>query len=497
MLIIHIALERHHHGDGIMKLRDQGMSKEEVLSTLEQYKAQDMDWKSGRAFAYVYDAGREADAVAKGAMTMFLSENALDPTVFPSLLRIENELVSMMLEHLGGSDEGVGNFTSGGTESIMLAVKTARDRFRKLHPEIERPQIVLPETAHAAFQKSAHYLDLDVVLVPVDTTSFRAIPELTAEAINDKTCLIVGSAPSYAHGVVDPIRELGQIALQHDVLLHVDGCVGGFILPYFKRLGANVPDFDFSVPGVTSISVDLHKYAFAPKGASLVLYRNKSLRKHQIYACASWSGYTIVNNAVQSSKSGGPMAAAWATMAYHGDAGYMTLARRMYDATRQALEGIAGMPDLQIMGTPHMNLIAFTSDTVNVFHIVDEMKERGWILQAQLRSPCSPTNIHLSINPHTLEHMPAMLEALEESIEAARTLPSGNLAPMIQDAFANLDPSQVGDDMLNQMLAMAGIQGVGLPGRMAEINEVLDALPSAFRETLLIHFVNELFIQRG
>jgi sphinganine-1-phosphate aldolase len=308
-----------------MKIPQHGLSREQILTTLEAYRADDMPWRDGRTWAYVYDPGPAAEEVIKQAYMMYLTENALDPTVFPSLLRLENELVAMAAAHLHGGASVVGNFTSGGTESIILAVKTARDHARDKRPHITEPEIVMPATAHAAFQKAAHYLGIKPVLVPVEPRSFKADVEALRRAITTNTILLVGSAVSYAHGVVDPIRELGQLALEHDLLLHVDACMGGFLLPYFRRLGAPVPDFDFSVPGVTSMSMDFHKYAFAAKGASVVLYRDKELRKYQIFTCANWSGYTMINATVQSSKSGGPLAAAWAVLHFIGDGGYLEI----------------------------------------------------------------------------------------------------------------------------------------------------------------------------
>jgi glutamate/tyrosine decarboxylase-like PLP-dependent enzyme len=293
-----------------MRIPEQGWSRERVFAQLESYRDGDMPWRDGRTWAYIYDPGREAEQVIKDAFSSYLTENGLDPTVFPSSLRMENEVVAMAAAHLSGDEHVVGSFTSGGTESILLAVKAARDWAREHRPEIAEPEILLPETAHAAFQKAAYYLGLKPVLVPVDATSFRADPDAIRNAITPSTILVVGSAISYAHGVVDPIRELGQIALERELLLHVDGCMGAFLLPYFRRLGAKLPDFDFGVPGVTSISMDLHKYAFAAKGASTILYRSKALRKYQMYACSNWTGYTVINPTVQSTKSAGPIAAA-------------------------------------------------------------------------------------------------------------------------------------------------------------------------------------------
>jgi glutamate/tyrosine decarboxylase-like PLP-dependent enzyme len=269
--------------------------------------------------------------------------------------------------------------------------------------------------------------------------------------------------------------------------------MGAFLLEYFRRLGAPVPDYDFRVPGVTSISMDLHKYAFAAKGASTILYRSKELRKHQMYACSNWTGYTVINPTVQSTKSAGPIAAAWAALNFIGDDGYLEMTRRVYDATRKIVAAVDDMPDLRVLGRPDMNLVAFTSDTVSVFHIIDEMKERGWYVQPQLAYGSSPENIHLSINPESVRWADAMLADLRECTEKAKTLPSGHLAASIRESFGGMDPQDLDDSVLQGMLGMAGIEGTALPERMAEINEVLNALPVPLRERILVTYLNELF----
>jgi glutamate/tyrosine decarboxylase-like PLP-dependent enzyme len=478
-----------------MSIPKHGLSRDEVIRRLEAFRAGDMKWRDGRTWAYVYDPGREAEEVIKQAFSMYLTENALDPTVFPSTLLLENELVGLAAAHLKGDADVVGNFTSGGTESIILAVKTARDRARALRPEIREPELVLPSTAHAAFQKACHYLDVRPVIVPVDPKSFKADPAAMRAAVTKQTLMLVGSAISYAHGVVDPIRELGEIALEKDLLLHVDGCMGGFLLPYFRRLGAPVPDFEFNVPGVTSISMDLHKYAFAAKGASVILHKNKELRKYQIYACANWTGYTVINPTVQSTKSGGPLAAAWAVLHFIGDDGYLEIARNVLDATRRIAAGVSEIPGLRLLGQPEMNLVAFTSDEVSVFHVIDEMKQRGWYIQPQLGFDSSKENIHLSINPASVHWVDALLADLRECVEKARALPSGELAAKLRPVVQALDPKSLGDEQLRGMLAMAGAGGTELPARMAEINEVMNALPAALREKLFVTYLNDLYKQ--
>ena len=477
------------------RIPERGWSKQRVLETLEAFRADDLPWRDARTWAYVYDPGPAAEEVIKAAFTMYLTENALDPTVFPSTLQLENELVAMAAAHLRGDADVVGNFTSGGTESIILAVKTARDRARERQPEIREPEIVLPTTAHAAFHKACHYLDVTPVHAAVDPTTFKADVASMRDAITPNTILLVGSAVSYAHGVVDPIEEIGQLALEKDLLLHVDGCMGGFLLPYFRRCGAPVPRFELDVPGVTSISMDFHKYAFAAKGASVLLHRNKELRRHQLYACSNWTGYTVINPTVQSTKSGGPLAAAWAALHFIGDDGYLRVAQTVLDMTREIAAYVDAHPDLRLLGRPEMNLVAFTSDTVSVFHVIDEMKQRGWYIQPQLGFGDSKENIHLSINPASVRWVDKLLADLGECVEKARALPSGELAARIREAFGQLDPAAIGPETLAGLLGMAGVDGTALPGRMAEINEVLNALPVRLRERLLVEYLNGLFRQ--
>lgn len=479
-----------------MKIPAHGLPRDEIMRKLKTFSDKDLPTKGGRTWAYVYDTGQaEVDEIGKQAYMMYLSENALDPTVYPSLLQIENELTAMARDHLRGDENVVGNFTSGGTESCMLAVKAARD-FARAKRGITQPEMVMPCTAHAAFHKAAHYFGVKKVITPVDPLTFKADVASMDQAITPNTIMLVGSAVSYAHGVVDPIRDIGQLALDRGVLFHVDGCIGAFMLPYFKRLGAPIPDFDFTVPGVTSISMDWHKYAYCPKGASVVLYRSKDLRKYQIYACADWTGYTVVNTTIQSSKTGGPMAASWAVLNFIGDAGYLEIARRTHEATKKIVAALHQMEDVRILGQPECCLVAFASDTVNVFHVIDEMKLRGWYIQPQLAYPGCRENIHLTVSAVSLDRTEAMLADLQECLAVAKSLGPGQTAELAA-SLATLDPDTMTEETFGQMLAAAGIQGTGLPERMAEINGLLNAMPAKLREKLLIEFLNDLFVYKG
>ncbi|MDX6268453.1 MAG: sphinganine-phosphate aldolase, partial [Frankiales bacterium] len=346
------------------------------------------------------------------------------------------------------------------------------------------------------FQKACHYLGLEAVLVDVDPATFRAVPSLVAEAVTERTVLLVASAASYAHGVVDPVEEIAAIGLERGIPVHVDGCIGGWLLPYFRRLGVDVPAFDFRVPGVTSMSVDLHKYAYSPKGASVVLYDDAALRRKQFYACADWTGYTMINATVQSTKSGGPLAAAWAVLHAVGDDGYLELARQTLEATRRLVEGVVKIDGLRVLGEPEMALVAIASDSsdsaVDVFVLCDEMNARGWYVQPQLGYRGLPASMHLTLTASSDAVVDDLLVDLAIAVEAARGVTVGDASLLA--AVQGLDPDSLGDDVLATLLPLAGIEpGEGLPERMAAINTLLEAMPMRLRERLLVEFLGLLF----
>lgn len=470
-----------------------GRNKDEVLRALEDFRSRDVPWREGKAFGYVFDAKVDALDAGKKAYLAFLSENGLDPTSFPSLLRLENEVIAMCRAHVHGDEKVVGNFTSGGTESILLAMKAARDWARKNRPEITAPQILAPITAHAAFHKAAHYLGMEIVTFDCDADTHRANLDAARAAITDRTIALIGSAPSYAYGVIDDIPGLAALAEEKDLWMHVDACMGGILLPYMEKLGETVAPFDFRVKNVWSLSMDLHKYGFCPKGASVVLYRDKGLRKHQIYACAEWSGYTIVNAAMQSSKSGGPLAGAWATMTCMGEDGYLALTQEMRAATKRYAEGIASIPGLKLLAEPDMTLIAFTSDEFHVFHLPDLMKKRGWYIQPQLGFGPHRENVHLSVTSANVPHVDAFLADLRAAVEEARRIPKDPALDGIAEMAAHIDPTTIDDAVFSQLLAFGGMKSAGVPAASAPINLILDRLPKPIVKAILVHFLNDLF----
>jgi len=479
----------------MIQIPQKGKAKEEIFQTLESYKGDDLDWKSGRVMGYVYEPGEKAKDVINQAYTMYLSENALDPLTFPSLLRLENEVVAMTAGLLNSPPEVVGNFTSGGTESLMLAVKTARDFARATKPQITEPEMVLPITAHASLFKAAHYLGLKPVVTPVHDDSFKADVSAMRDAVTDNTILLVGSAPGYTHGVVDPISEIAALAREKDLLCHVDACVGGIHLSYMRKLGYEVPDFDFNVPGVTSLTTDLHKYGYAAKGASVVLYQNKELRRYQIWACSRWTGYTVINPAVTSSKTGGPMAAAWAVMNHLGDEGYREIVREVMAATQKLIDGISHIDGVRILGRPDMCMFALASDSdkINVYRLADEMKLKGWYLQPQFARENSPANLHISMNRSTVPQAEAFLEIFAETIEEMKQREPDDDTNLL---YAELEKLSINYDEATffKLAEMVGVTADQLPDRMEKINKLLEVLPYDVSEFMLVEFLNNLMV---
>ncbi len=460
-------------------------SIEEVLAALRALQAGDLPVHGGRTLAYVYDSGLpEVDRLGREAVAAYAGSNGLDPTSFPSLLAMENDLVGFACDLLDAPETAVGSVTSGGTESVLLAVQAARDA----RPDVARPSMVVPSTVHAAFHKAAHYFGVEARVVPVDAT-FRADVAATAAAIDDSTVLVVGSAPSYAHGVVDPIPALAALAAARGVRCHVDACIGGWVLPYAARLGRAVPPWTFAVDGVTSISVDTHKYGYAPKGTSLLVHRTPALRRPQYFASADWPGYTMLNSTMQSTKSGGPLAGAWAVVQHLGDAGYLRLAGEVFSAVDAIVSGVSTIDGLSVVAAPDSTLVALATDgSCDAFTVCDEMKTRGWYVQPQMSYGGHGPTIHLSVCAATLVHVEELVGALAASVASARVAGPVAVDPGVVAFIEALDPAGLSEEDFDGLLAASGLVGpdsassLVLPERMAEVNALLDvASPPAAR----------------
>jgi sphinganine-1-phosphate aldolase len=462
---------------------DKGRPASDVLAALADHRARDLQ-ADGRAFAFVYDAGNEVRELARSAYAACMNINGLDPTAYPSARTIENQVVGACLELLRAPAGAVGTATSGGTESVLLAVKAARDFAKKA-----RPKMLLPETAHACFHKAAHYFGVEIVSVKVDPVTLRADVADARAKMDDDVILVVGSAPSYTHGVVDPIEELAALAAERNCLMHVDACVGGCVLPFLRDEGIAVPAFDFAVPGVTSISIDLHKYGFAPKGVSVLLQRRREVRDAQYFACANWTGYSIVNSTTLGSKSTAAMGAAFALMHHLGREGYRARARKMYEATRTLVGAIRETPGLTVLGDPQTNLFAFTTTDGDVFELADRLGERGWHVQPTYAFGPSPGHIHLTVDPGNAERVNDLLADLRQSmVDLPATPELPDAVKMLFGAVAQGMPLDAGE-----LMSQLGLVDGRLPSRAAPIHRLMNAAPPAARERLLSQFVGELF----
>ncbi len=461
----------------MIQFPDKGTPKDDVLVQMRALRDQDVKWREGKVFGLVYHPGEEAYDLLKEAYAMFFSENGLNPTAFPSLRRFETEVVNMAINLLGGDEEAVGNMTSGGTESILMAVKTARDYARLHRPEIQAPEMILPLSAHPAFEKAAHYFDVQPVHIPLEI-NFQADVEAARAAITPNTILMVGSAPSYPQGVVDPIIELAAIAQEHELLFHVDSCVGGFMLPFVRRLGYHVPDFDFSVPGVTSMSADLHKYGYAAKPASLIMYRDKNLRRPQLFVYTDWPGGIYASPAMTGSRPGGSIAAAWAVMTHLGLDGYLAIADKVMGAVTQIREGIEVLEGVEVLGDPAMSVLAIASPDHNIFEIGDEMTLRGWHLDRQQ----FPDSLHMTVNYTQTEMVEQFLEDLAESVQAAKKpglrKASNALLLKIAQTAARLLPESMMSKITALVTPLVTGDGPSPSGRSAAMYGMMGSLPN-------------------
>ncbi|HCY85222.1 MAG TPA: aspartate aminotransferase family protein [Desulfobacteraceae bacterium] len=398
---------------------DTGRDYESVLDELKTFSHDDPDYKSGRTWSLVYYLDEAHTDFLNRASGLYASANGLNPMAFKSLKRLETEVVRMTADLLHGDDGACGIVTSGGTESCLLAVKTYRDMAAK-QKKIRRPEMILPESAHVAWDKGAQYFNVKPVRIPLDD-GFRVDAEKVRRAVTRNTVMILGSAPGYPHGVVDPIEELGEIARAKNIPLHVDACVGGYLLPFVEALGHPVPPFDFRVPGVTSISADTHKYGYSAKGASTILYRNMDIMEHQIFVSTEWPGGVFASPGLLGTRPGGGVAAAWAAMQAMGREGYLSRAREIMDTTQKLMDGINAIEGLKILGSPEMSLFAYrsTEKKLGIYAVGDRMEKRGWHIDRQQKPEC----LHAMVTPRHRDIAETYLKDLAESVAEVRANP--------------------------------------------------------------------------
>lgn len=392
-----------------------GIPAPQVFRDMESLRQHDVDWRNGRVFSLAYFAGSEAIAVAEDAYRRFSGENALNTDAFPSLRIMQSDVLSMVGPWLGADNDSAGFMTSGGTESILMVVKAARDQFLASHG-VTSPNIVLPTSAHAAFEKACHYFGVESRRSEVGT-DWRADVESMRDLIDSNTILLVASAPQYPQGVIDDVTGIAALAMNHEVNCHVDACMGGVTLSYLEKLGHVIRPWNLRVPGVTSISVDLHKYGYTSKGASLVMYRNKQLRAHQGFVTNNWLGGLYGSSGVLGTKSGGSIASAWAVLCHLGDDGYLQLTDIARQATKKLADHILDHNDLVLRAYPDSTLISFGAkvpSALNVFAVADELRMRGWYVDRQ--SP--PDSLHCTVSAVHYNTMDAFIFDLNASIKS-------------------------------------------------------------------------------
>jgi sphinganine-1-phosphate aldolase len=427
-----------------------GRDRAEILQEMEAMRAhEEVQWKGGFVSGAVYHGDEEHITFLNQVYAINSQSNPLHADVWPSTTKFEAEIVAMTANMLGKGDQDIfGTLSSGGTESILLAMKTYRDWARE-KKGITQPEMIVPVTAHAAFDKASQYFNIKMVRVPIDS-NFRAEVDAVRKAITPNTVVIVGSAPSFPHGAIDPIPELSEIAREHAIGFHTDACLGGFVLPWAEKLGYPVPAFDFRLPGVTSISVDTHKYGYAAKGTSVILYRGNDLLHYQYYTATDWPGGLYFSPTFAGSRPGALSAACWASLTSIGTSGYMEATKKILETAGKIKDGIRKIPELRILGDP-LFVVAFASDSLDIYKVLDYMSRKKWSLNGLHK----PTCMHICV---TLRHtQPGIAERfltdLQEAVDFVKTHPQekGTMAPVYGMA-ATLPLRGLVSDMLKKYL---------------------------------------------
>ncbi|MBI2431967.1 MAG: aspartate aminotransferase family protein [Candidatus Hydrogenedentes bacterium] len=467
-----------------LMIPEEGVDKALLLEQMRARREEDINWHGHRAFSLVFHQNDAHAEFLKEAHGLFFEGNGLNPLAFKSLKQFEHEVVRMTAALLHGNERTVGAMTSGGTESILLAVKTYRDHARAHRPWIRNPEMVVPASAHVAFDKAGSYFDVRMVHAPLDG-DLRVNVDSMRRLITPNTIALVGSAPCYPFGVVDDIEALSDLARAKGIGLHVDACVGGFLLPWIERLGYPLPPFDFRVPGVTSISADLHKYGYAAKGASVILYRGMDYLRHQFFVQVDWPGGVYASPSIPGTRPGGAIAAAWAALMAMGENGYLQSAATTMETAARFISGINDIPGLRVLGTPPASVFAFTTTEARLdcYAVADLLALRGWHVDRQQRPPA----IHLMINPGHQQVVDQYLEDLRQAVDQVRRHPeiaqSGS-APAYGLLAGVPARRLVAKNVLRMMESMYGPQGQtpNLSGPVPWPARLLLRLGGLFRE---------------
>ncbi|KAG0199733.1 hypothetical protein BGX28_007019 [Mortierella sp. GBA30] len=410
-------------------LPEHGFSEEEMSRELERYsELPHTRWEDGRVSGAVYHHNKVLSDLAALAYRKFSSSNPLHPEVFPGTRKMEAEVCAMVSDLFHAPAGSGAIMTSGGTESILMSCKTHRD-WGKETKGITKPEIVVPVTIHAAFDKAASYFGLKLIHVPIDPVTMQVDINAVKRAINKNTVLLAGSAVNYPHGVMDDIEALGRLAKKHNIGLHVDCCLGSFMVAFAEKAGYKLPLFDFRVPGVTAISCDTHKYGFAPKGSSIIMYHSKELRRYQYFSMATWPGGIYASPSVAGSRPGALIAGCWATMMHIGQEGYIKEAKHIIGAQIKVRKAIESIPSLYVYGDPKTSVVAFNSNKFNIYDVSDQMSKRGWHLSALQ----NPPGVHFTStipSADASDEFIADLQAVMKDFEEGRVTETGSTAGM-------------------------------------------------------------------
>jgi glutamate/tyrosine decarboxylase-like PLP-dependent enzyme len=449
-------------------------TKDQIISELKQMRTKDIRWQDGKCFCLVFHGGDDVYEVMKEAYSMYISENALNPTAFPSLKKMENEVVSMVKALLGDDKESCGVMTSGGTESILMAVKCAREWARDKKPKIKEPEIIAPISVHPAFNKACHYFGIKLVTIDVDPVTFKADIEEMKAKINSNTIMLVGSSPSYPQGVMDPLVEIGKLALENEILCHSDSCIGGMALGFYREIGIDVVPFDLKVPGVTSLSVDLHKYGYAAKGASVVLYKTRELRKYQFFCTTNWTGGIYISPSALGTRAGGSIAAAWAVMNYLGKEGYHRICRSVFETTNSLISKINSVDGLYILGKPEASLISFGSKNSDIYVVADYMTDRGWHFDKNN----VPASIHLTVMYAHAKSVDNFIKDLTECQELAKSeyTSVSNMKKSLVNTMVRMMPSKLVKKIAGGQVKDVGNEDSNAPQKTAGIYGLMGSL---------------------
>ncbi|CAO3692989.1 unnamed protein product [Rhizopus stolonifer] len=406
------------------QLPTQGFTEEQVMKSLEKLSSlKRADWEGGKVSGSIYHGGEDLTRILSEAYRIFAVANPLHPEIFPGIRRMEAESVAMVLSMYNAPDTGCGTMTSGGTESILMACKTYRDMYKDLKG-ISNPEMVVPDTIHAAFMKASFYFNIKLITVPVDPVTLQVDLKKVARAITKNTVMIAGSAVNFPHGIADDIVGLGKLAMKHKIGLHVDCCLGSFIMPFLEKAGFPTTRFDFRVEGVTSISCDTHKYGFAAKGSSIIMYRNSTIRKYQYFLYSQWTGGIYASPSIAGSRPGALIAGCWAALMHMGEDGYLKTCKQIVGARRIMQEGVLAIPQLHVKGDPIGPVLTFgANEPYNVYAVGDKMSERGWNLSAVQ----NPAALHISVTLPWVNSAEQFVKDLEECVqELVKDPSSGN-----------------------------------------------------------------------